>query len=124
MTEVTKIKKALVIEDDSHVAYTLKSILEDQGFTVTHAKNGQQGIDEAKKDKKIDIIFCDIIMPEKDGIAVINEIRSFNKNAYIIAVSGGGRVDKKDYLTIAKNIGANNTLQKPFDFDDVIKVIR
>lgn len=116
-------KKALLIEDDKQVRYSIASILTQEGFDVVEAENGIEGI-EKFKECDVNIIFCDIIMPGKDGLSTISGIRELSKETPIVAISGGGRVDKKDYLTIAHNLGATHTIEKPFNVDDVLSVLK
>ena len=61
------------------------------------------------------MVITDIIMPDQDGIGTINELKKRYPEIKIIAISGGGRMLSKDYLGIAKILGAHYTFSKPFD---------
>ena len=65
-------------------------------------------------------MITDIIMPEMEGIQMIGEIRALNANAKVIAVSGGARIGNTDFLKIARLLGANDVIYKPFDPDDFL----
>ena len=62
-----------------------------------------------------ELVITDIIMPDQDGIGTINELKKRFPKVKIIAISGGGRMLSKDYLGIAKILGAHYTFTKPFD---------
>ena len=70
------------------------------------------------------VVLTDIIMPEQDGISAIMEMRRERPGVKIIAMSGSGRVGKSDFLTIAKRLGADFTVHKPFDVDELVTTIR
>src|SRR5579872_6774863 len=81
----------LVIDDDPVARVTMRAILEDQGYTVTCAANGKLGLN-AFRMRRPDLVVTDIIMPEKEGIETILELRAVWPQGPIIAVSGGGRI--------------------------------
>jgi DNA-binding NtrC family response regulator len=69
------------------------------------------------------VVLTDIIMPEQDGIGVIMALRRERPGVKIIAMSGGGRIGKSDLLMIAKQLGANSVIQKPFDASELLATI-
>ena len=71
-----------------------------------------------------DIVITDIIMPDKDGIEVILHLKKNYKKVRIIAISGGGRINAKDHLEIAGQLGVDATLTKPFSHEDIIRIIK
>jgi DNA-binding NtrC family response regulator len=71
----------------------------------------------------IDLLITDVIMPDKDGIEIIMELHRKMPALKIIAMSGGGRVDARDYLDLAKKLGAVQTLAKPFSVERMLEVI-
>ena len=89
--------KILVIEDMEGVRLSIVTVLERNGHTVSTAENGIIGVEKAKEDS-FDLIITDILMPEQDGIEVINELREHNPNTIILAVSGGGTQVSVDVL--------------------------
>jgi YesN/AraC family two-component response regulator len=62
---------------------------------------------------KPDLLITDIIMPQKEGLELIIELRKKNKGLKIIAISGGGRIGPEGYLPLAKRLGADLVFQKP-----------
>ena len=91
----------------------VKLVLERAGFEARVAADGQRALD-LQREHPADVLITDIFMPESDGIELIARFKSGFPQVKIIAMSGGGRVFKKDYLPVAKAIGADGVLQKPF----------
>ncbi|MGH9551886.1 MAG: response regulator transcription factor [Terriglobales bacterium] len=104
----------LVIDDEPMVRQTIRLVLERHGHQVVEAENGIVGLkkyDEAA----FDLVITDILMPEKEGIGTIQDLRARNSAVKILAISGGGRVENLDYLTMAGQLGADDALPKPFE---------
>ena len=107
-------KRILIVEDDRLLRETISEIFSNEGFEVYAADNGDTGI-LMQRTQNVDLIITDILMPHKDGLEVIMSIRKEFPNTKIIAISGGGRVNSKDYLHIAEKFGCHGTFSKPFD---------
>jgi CheY-like chemotaxis protein len=104
----------LIIEDDTDLRRMLVKLLEREEFRVLEAGTGLEALQIL--DYYIpDMVVTDIIMPDQDGIGTINELKKRYPEIKIIAISGGGRMLSKDYLEIAKILGAHHTFSKPFD---------
>ena len=104
--------KILVIDDEPAILLMLKKMLEKAGHEVDIASNGNEGIILFEKDKH-DLLITDIIMPEKEGMETIIELRKKYPGLKIIAISGGGRINPEGYLPGAKLLGAHMIFQKP-----------
>jgi len=117
------VAKILIIEDDEEVREYLESVLSRAGYEVLSAANGKAGV-EAFIDNPADVVITDIIMPEKDGIETIMDLRRRNSNLKVIAISGGGRAEPENYLHSAKLLGANKTMKKPFTNEEMLQAIR
>lgn len=111
--------KILVIDDDALVRETIIQILEDRGYTVVSAEDGEHGL-AAFRAEQPDLVITDIIMPEKEGIQTIAQMRGERPDTKIIAISGGGRIGNIDFLKIARHLGAMDILPKPFDPDELV----
>lgn len=70
-----------------------------------------------------DLIITDLIMPEKEGIEMIMELKKEAPEIPVIAISGGGRGDPGNYLEIAKAVGASYTFEKPLDWEPFIEAV-
>lgn len=106
----------LVIEDDEAVRYSLLEALQAMGHTVEEAVNGVEGVDKCEA-TDFDLVITDLIMPEKDGVETILELKIDNPDLKIIAISGGGK--NLDIMDTTYRIGADCALTKPFSLADL-----
>jgi DNA-binding response OmpR family regulator len=104
--------KILVIDDEPSILLMIKKMLEKAGHEVEMALNGKEGM-QIFENNKADLLITDIIMPEKEGLETIVEMRKKYPDLKIIAISGGGRISADGYLPGAKLLGANMVFQKP-----------
>ncbi len=116
-------KRILVIDDDVQVRQMLKQTLERKGYEVVDAADGAEGI-KLYRAEPTDLVITDIIMPEKEGIETIMELKRDFPDVKIIAISGGGRVDPGNYLEIARRWGVEHTFTKPFDRAQLLEAIQ
>ena len=114
--------RILVIDDDAAIRLSLKLSLEDADHQVEEAANGLEGIGRFRANPA-DLVITDIFMPEKEGVELIDEIKRERPETKIIAISGGGRMNPDDYLTIARRLGAERTLLKPFDIEMLLDTV-
>lgn len=115
-------KKILVIDDDDQFRMMIVEMLERKQFKVYAASDGEEGI-QIWQSIKPDLVITDIIMPNKEGIETILELKRINKGIKIIAISGGGRTNAKDNLRSAKLLGASLTLAKPFESSKLLDAV-
>ncbi len=115
-------KKVLIIDDEEFVRLTLGQILKKAGFDVIDAANGELGLRKLRQ-QPVDLVITDIIMPEKEGIETIMDIRRDFPDLPIVAISGGGRSGNTDFLKVARALGATETLQKPFRVNEVLQAV-
>lgn len=104
--------RILLIDDDAEVRTTLRAMLEHAGHTVVEAQDGVDGL-RAMRTTAPDLIITDILMPEKEGIETIQEIRAECPDIKIIAISGGGVTGRHMFLDVAQKLGADSVLEKP-----------
>ncbi len=114
--------RVLVIDDEPLARFTMREILETAGHDVVEAKNGKQGI-SFQRAVPFDIVVTDIIMPEKEGVETIIELKRDFPDLPIIAISGGGRTRNLDFLKIAEQYGADRILAKPFSEEELVGAI-
>ena len=106
--------KILIIEDDSLIRELVENILRQAGYVPIVAKDGLEGIARFKAEAPA-LVITDIIMPEKEGIETIIEIRRLSREVKIIAISGGGwGGGGSEFLEMAEKLGASAALAKPF----------
>ena len=112
----------LIVEDDAELRDIIKTALVRHKFTVIEATNGKEAIAYFKP-LVTDIVITNIIMPEEDGLAVIRKLKELKPELKMIAMSGGGKASPRNYLDIAKMFGADATLAKPFQINDLISTV-
>lgn len=114
--------RILVIDDEELVRLTLQDVLASNGHNVSVANNGEQGV-AMQADKPFDLIITDILMPAKEGMETIIELRQSWPNLKIIAISGGGKDLTPNYLERAQQLGATDVLTKPFTEAEIIETV-
>ncbi len=113
----------LVIDDDEQILIMLKKMLELAGYEVTTANNGIKGL-QLFRQKQTDLVITDIIMPDKEGIETIGDLKKEFPDVKIIAVSGGGINEAEHYLDIASDFGAEMTFAKPIDSKNFLEGVK
>ena len=115
--------RILVIDDDVQTQAMLRQMLERAGYEVADAPNGKVGM-ELYREQQVDLVIADLIMPEKEGIETIMELRRDFPGVKIIAISGGGDVGPEVYLHMASKLGAQRTFAKPFERSEMLGAVR
>ncbi len=113
-------KRILVVDDDMDFREYVSDLLKSRGHTVFKAVNGKEGV-EILKNEKVDILLTDMIMPEREGVETIMEVKLIHPHIKIIAMSGAMR--HETYLQIADGLGAGATLSKPFKKQEMFDAI-
>lgn len=116
-------KRILVIDDDELTLDVLKRMLEVEGYEVVTASNGQEGMD-AFHQTSINLVITDLVMPVKDGLRTIMELRREKPDLPIIAISAGGAISKERYLAVAQYLGDITTLPKPFRRKEIVDTVK
>ena len=116
-------QKILIIDDEPHILLMLKKMLERVGYEIEIATNGVEGI-RLFKESGSDLVITDIIMPEKEGLETIREMRRIKSDLKIIAMSGGGKVSADNYLQIARIFGAAESIAKPFTQEEMVSAVQ
>lgn len=115
--------KVLVVDDANLMHKMIKGILSEREVEIMDALDGEQAISMAK-DTKPDIVFLDVVMPNKDGIETLKELRDIHSDIKVVMASSMGTKEK---IVESLKLGAMGFLQKPFEedvflakFDEVI----
>ena len=122
--------KVIIIDDEEDIRIVLKEIFVRAGFDVAVASNGDDGLN-LLREQGADLVITDIIMPGSDGVETAYDIRMEFPKTKIIVMSGGGNaaslgyepaaITTSAYLASAAAVGADLTLTKPFDRDELLK---
>jgi DNA-binding NtrC family response regulator len=115
--------RILVIDDERIIRTIVKHALEEDGHEVIEAGDGEEGIQLYRKNPT-DLVVTDIIMPRKEGIETIKELRRNYPDIKIIAMSGGGKISSVDYLKLARQFGAMGTYDKSSNWGELVKMVR
>ena len=115
--------KILVIDDEAAVRYAITRILETEGYEVTTAPDGLRGMSQFRLWNP-DLVITDLIMPEQEGMQTIKQMREADTGVKILAISGGGRLVNVDFLQVARRLGADEVLAKPFDARELLSIVR
>lgn len=112
----------LIIDDEQNVREAIGKIVESMGHVPVEAINGREGIRKFRE-RPTEVVISDILMPEKEGLETIRELRSIAPSVKIIAISGGARLQGTDFLSVAEQLGADAVLRKPFKIDQLCDMI-
>jgi len=123
--------RIIVIDDEQDVCEVLREVLERAGFEVETAASSDDGL-ELLRNNGADIVITDIIMPGKDGVETVNDIRKEFPNTRVIVISGGGNVIPMEHEqsatrasdNLASTTGADVTLTKPFDRREILDAVK
>jgi len=115
--------RILVVDDDPGFREMLQCMLGDYGFEVETAANGLEAL-KIYGENPADLVITDIIMPEKEGIETIIELKRDYPGVKIIAISGGGSLGPKEYLDSARLLGVKHTFYKPFEVSELIETVK
>lgn len=110
--------RILLVDDDDPFRKMLRLSLIRLGHDVVEVGNGKDAV-RLINERLPDLLITDLVMPEKEGLETIDEVRRKHPKLKIIAMSGGGRVNATDYLKIARAMGADKVLAKPFSIDEM-----
>ena len=112
----------LVIDDDPHLLNVVGGVLEDEGAQVSRANDGLEGLRTFAAEPP-DLVVTDILMPNREGIETIVEMKRRHPGVKIVAMSGGARLGAENVLDLARQLGADATLSKPFASARLIETV-
>ncbi|MEZ0260512.1 MAG: response regulator [Alphaproteobacteria bacterium] len=114
----------MVVDDEDAVRSALAENLVECGFEVIEARDGQEAIRLIAEGCRPLVMVTDIIMPRKEGLETIVEVRRHHPGIRLVAISGGGRSKSADFLQLAQKLGADAVMPKPVDIDELEKTVR
>jgi CheY-like chemotaxis protein len=117
-----KTQRILIIDDEPSSLDLLQHIFEGEGYQVALAVNGLEGV-ELFRNNPCDLVITDIVMPGKDGLQTILDLRQEYPELPFVAISGGGVISKERYLTVAGYLGRVITLAKPFAVEAIVAAV-
>ena len=115
--------KILVVDDALEIRKLIVKILEKAGYETIEAEDGEEALQLFKKFSP-PLIITDVVMPGKNGIEIIMEIREINPDVKFIVISGGGHVPAEKYLALAEAINVEKTFNKPIDPSELLDTVK
>jgi two-component system response regulator AtoC len=113
-------KKILIIDDEENMLHMLKTILTKEGYKITTANNGKEGLKKNDADS-FSAILCDLRMPEMDGLSFLKAMKKKITDSTIIMMSAYGTTDS---AIEAMKLGAYDYISKPFKPDEIILTLK
>jgi DNA-binding response OmpR family regulator len=105
-------KTVLLTDDDKLVLATFKYAFDRKGYRVLLAENGDAAL-AYLENEPVDVVFLDVLMPQKEGLETLLEMRSRFPDVPVYVMSGGGGRGKHDFLSLAEKFGATGIIRKP-----------
>ena len=113
----------LIVDDNRDVRLALKLVVEQAGYRAELAANGEEAL-AAQRRNPAGIVITDILMPETDGLELIESFRREFPEAKVVAMSGAARLGKADYLPAARLLGVVAAVEKPVDPRALLAILR
>lgn len=110
----------LVVDDDAFVIAVLRDLLEDQGAHVVEARDGDEALALAEREKP-DLVFLDLMMPIKSGLEVLPDLLARNPGSRVLVISS---LDAKGLVDEARRLGAAGFISKPFHPLEIAEAVR
>ena len=115
--------RILLIDDDDTLRAMAAQMLSRAGHEVVEAPNGREGL-RRFSEQPFDLVITDLIMPEQEGLETILQLRQKGVTCPVLAISGGGRQNNVDYLPLARQFGARQTLRTPFTREEFLTAVK
>lgn len=115
-------KQILVIDDEPDILKLISKILEKAGYKVMTAENGRLA-DKLFNEHPFDLVITDIVMPQKEGLEIILQLKENSPDTKILAISGGGKIEFAEYLDAARATGAHAIVKKPFEISHLLNKV-
>ena len=111
-------QRVLIVDDSADMRLALKALLVHLGYDVETAADGNQAL-AIHRAREVATVITDIFMPGKEGMETIEAFKAEWPWVRVIAMSGGGELARGSYLEVARQVGADATLQKPFSLNSL-----
>lgn len=115
-------KAILVVDDDAEILRQIGAALTTAGYDVHTAADGALALRRFHAVAP-DLVLIDIIMPNREGLETIMAMRKAQPGVKIVAMSGGGRIGPNEFLNLARHLGADAVIAKPFRLAAVVALI-
>ncbi|MCX6722841.1 MAG: response regulator [Candidatus Staskawiczbacteria bacterium] len=113
-------KKILVVEDDEDFLSILKMKFASENISIITAKDGEEGIVIAEKEKP-DLVITDVLIPKMNGVEMIKKIKEFNKNVLVIFLTN---IKEEDYTKDVEELGADYLIKADLRINDIVEKVK
>jgi len=113
-------KKILVVDDSEFMRIVLKNILKNEGYKIIETSDGKEAVEQFKVEKP-DLVLLDIIMPKKDGVAVLDSLKKIDSDANVVMITAVGQ---ETTIKECQDLGAKGYIIKPFDEKQVLDTVK
>ncbi len=110
----------LIVDDEESILASLEGILEDEGYNITKANNGEHALDLVRSESP-DVVLVDVWMPGIDGIKTLQAVKETNPETEVVVMSGHGSIDT---AVAATKLGAFDFIEKPLSMEAVLRIVR
>jgi two-component system response regulator (stage 0 sporulation protein F) len=114
-------RSILIIDDNEQIRTFLRKVLEQAGYMVTEAPNGQEGLRQFRQTPTA-LVITDLLMPDSDGLEVTIALHRESPTVKIIVLTGGS--GQRDFLEVAKLLGAHRTMRKPVTITELLQAVQ
>lgn len=114
-------RSILIIDDDEQIRAFLRLVLEEAGYRVMEAANGQEGLRQFRQTPTA-LVITDLLMPDRDGLEVTMALHRESPQVKIIVLTGGS--GELDFLDAAKLLGAHRTMKKPVTVAELLQAVQ
>jgi CheY-like chemotaxis protein len=115
--------RILVVDDNDQLATLIQKLLGRANHFVIRASDGEEAL-KLYNPNTIDVVLTDLVMPKKEGLELIRELRKINPDVRIVAMSGDGSgLRSEAYLKVAGHFGASCVLRKPFSSEELLAAV-
>jgi CheY-like chemotaxis protein len=114
--------RVLIAEDDPMIANVMERLLQRQGISSKAVSNGREALQYLQANQ-VEVVITDILMPEMDGYELIPKLRKTSPNIRILAMTGNAPQFAFDMHHMAKMLGADRVIGKPFELPDLLKIV-
>ncbi len=122
MVEIFEGGSVLLVDDDRPIRELYRKVLVSAGIGCASAVDGAQALAKLEN-RRFDAVVMDLVMPDREGIETIIEVRARWPETFIIAISGGGCAGPRELLELAATVGADRTLAKPFTAGQLLAML-
>ncbi len=114
-------KSLLIVDDEPNIRRVLEAVFTKDGYQVRTADNGRKALDVVATDPNLNVVICDLIMPDMNGVEVLKAVRELNPGLSVVMITAHGTIKT---AVDAMKLGAFDYITKPFDMDEIKLVVK